>query len=68
MAPTVIFAFNIRVDKEQKLAEKWQSLHPHHFHPHNCLHHDHLNNHYCIIITYQEHHGILGIFTLILRG
>lgn len=67
MAPTVIFAFNIRADKEQNPAEQWQNLHPHHFHPHNCLHHNHLNHHYCIIIIYQHHLAILGIFLLILK-
>lgn len=62
MAPTAIFPFNIRADKEQNPAEQRQNLHPHRFHPHNCLHCDHLNHHYCIIITYQHHLGIVGIF------
>ncbi len=67
MAPTSTFPFNICADKEQNPAEQWQNLHPHHFHPHNCLHCDHLNHHYCIIITYQHHLGIAGIFLPFLK-
>lgn len=68
MEPIVIFAFNIHTEKEQNTAEQWQNLHPHQFHPHNCLHCDHLNHHYCIItITYQHHLGIVRIFFPILK-
>lgn len=55
MAPTAIFAFNT---KEQK---------SHHSDPQNCLHHDHLNHHYCAIIAYQRQLMILGIFLFILK-
>lgn len=67
MAPTAIFAFNISADKEKNPAERWQNLHPHHFHPHNCLHCDHLSHHYCIIVAYRHHLGIVGIFLPILK-
>ena len=68
MALTTIFAFNISADKEHNPAEQWQHFSPHHFHPHNCLHCDHLNLHYWIvIITYQHHLRIVGIFLRILK-
>lgn len=67
MALTAIFAFNISTDEEHNPAEQWQKLYPYHFHPHNCLHCDHLNHHYRIIITYQHHQGIVGIFRRILK-
>lgn len=58
MAPTAIFALNTSGGKEQK---------SHQSDPQNCLHHDHLNHHYCAIIAYQRQLMILGIFLFILK-